>query len=333
MKPLDLVMVLALAVIWGLSFLLVRVAAPVLGPLGLVAARMLVASLALLLYGRLAHRPLPNFRASWRAYLVLGALNSVLPLALEAFAVVQLNASLVAILATTTPLFTVLAAAVWLRERLSLANVAGVLLGLAGVAVLVGGGSLPSGSAGALAVGAALLAALLYALGGIYAKVAFRDSSPLALAIGQELLAGLLVLPLALATPPAVALTPGVLAATLTLALVMTAGGNLLYFALIVRVGPTRTQVVSFLVPVVSLLAGALLLGEPVSGASVAGLAIIFAGVALIARPRRGTVVTLPAQLRSRTQGLAAPIAPPGPIYDRHSRRRLPARQGVMASA
>ncbi|GAB4430199.1 MAG: DMT family transporter [Chloroflexi bacterium OHK40] len=333
MKPLDLLMVLALAVIWGLSFLLVRIAAPVLGPLGLVAARMLVASLALLLYGRLAHRPLPNIRASWRAYLALGALNSVLPLALEAFAVVQLNASLVAILATTTPLFTVLAAALWLRERLTLANVAGVLLGLTGVAVLVGGGSLPSGSQGVVAVGAALLAALLYALGGIYAKVAFRDTSPLALAIGQELLAGLLVLPLVLATPPAVAPTPGVLAATLTLALVMTAGGNLLYFALITRVGPTRTQVVSFLVPVVTLVAGALLLGEPVSSASIAGLAIIFVGVALIARPRPGTVVTLPAQPRFQGQGLATPIVPSGPLFDRHSRRRLPARQGVMASA
>lgn len=284
-------------------------------------------------YGRLAHRPLPKLRASWRAYLALGTLNSVLPLALEAFAVVQLSASLVAILATTTPLFTVLAAAVWLRERLTLANVAGVLLGLAGVAVLVGGGSLPSGSHGAVAVGAALLAALLYALGGIYAKVAFRDTSPLALAIGQELLAGLLILPLALAAPPAVVLTPGVLAATLTLALVMTAGGNLLYFALIARVGPTRTQVVSFLVPVVALLAGALLLGEPVSGASVAGLAIIFAGVALITRPRQGTAAVSLAQPRLQGQGLAAPTAPAGPLYDRHSRRRLPARQRATASA
>lgn len=333
MKPLDLLMVLALAVIWGLSFLLVRVAAPVLGPLGLVAARMLVASLALLLYGRLAHRPLPNLRASWRAYLALGALNSVLPLALEAFAVVQLSTSLVAILATTTPLFTVLAAAIWLRERLTLANVAGVLLGLAGVAVLVGGESLPSGAEGAVAVGAALLAALLYALGGIYAKVAFRDTSPLALAIGQELLAGLLILPLAVATPPAAALTPGVVAATLTLALVMTAGGNLLYFALIVRVGPTRTQVVSFLVPVVALLVGALLLGEPVSGASVSGLAIIFAGVALIARPLPDTAAASSTRPRFKGQELAAPIAAAGPLYDRHSRRRLPAREGSTASA
>jgi drug/metabolite transporter (DMT)-like permease len=299
MKTLDLLMMLALAAIWGVSFLLVRVAASALGPLGLVTARMLIASGALLLYVHLSRRPQPDLRASWRGYLALGALNSALPLALEAFAVVQLSASLAAILAATTPLFTVLAA-VWLRERLSVANVVGVLLGLTGVAVLVGGGSLPPGGNALLAVGAALLAALLYALGGIYAKVAFGETSPLALTIGQELLAGLLMLPLALAAPPPEPPTPAALAATLVLALVMTAGGNLLYFALIARVGPTQTQVVSFLVPVVTLVAGALLLGEPVSGGAIAGLAIIFGGVGLVARPRPNTVADNVAQ-NSRT--------------------------------
>jgi drug/metabolite transporter (DMT)-like permease len=338
MKPLDLLMVLALSVIWGLSFLLVRVAAPALGPLGLVTARMLLAGGALLLYSRIARRPLPNLRDSGRAYLVLGVLNSALPLALEAFAVVELSASLAAILAATTPLFTVLAAAVWLRERLTVANIVGVLLGLTGVAVLVGGGSLPSTSAAPLAVAAALLAALLYALGGIYAKLTFRDTSPLALATGQELLAGLLILPLALAAPPAGALTPGVLAAppagaltpgvlaaTLTLALVMTAGGNLLYFALIARVGPTQTQLVAFLVPVVALLAGGLFLGEPLDGATLAGLATIFAGVGLVARPR----VAGPNSI-TRRGVLHTAAAPAGPLYDRHSRRLTP-RRGATA--
>lgn len=326
MKPLDLLMVLALALIWGLSFLLVRVAAPVLGPLGLVTARMLIAGGALLLYSRIARRPLPNLRTSWRAYLVLGVLNSALPLALEAFAVVELSASLAAILAATTPLFTVLAAAVWLRERLTVANIVGVLLGLTGVAVLVGGGSLPSTSAAPLAVAAALLAALLYALGGIYARLTFRDTSPLALASGQELLAGLLILPLALAAPPAAALSPGVLAATMTLALVMTAGGNLLYFALIARVGPTQTQLVAFLVPVVALLAGGLFLGEPLGGATLAGLATIFAGVGLVARPR----VAEPTSSTRLRGGLNPAAAPTGPLYDRHSRRLTPRRRAAI---
>jgi drug/metabolite transporter (DMT)-like permease len=327
MKPLDLLMVLALAMTWGVSFLLVRIAAPVLGPLGLVTARMLIASGALVLYSRLTSGPLPDLRTSWPAYLALGALNSALPLVLEAFAVVELSASLAAILAATTPLFTVLTAAIWLREQLTLANVVGVLLGLAGVAALVGGGNLPPGDSSLVAVGAALLAALLYALGGIYVKVSFTGTTPLALAIGQELLAGLLMLPLTLASPPASPPSSLVLAATLTLALVMTAGGNLLYFALIARVGPTRTQLVAFLVPVVALLAGALLLGEPVHGSTLVGLATIFAGVGLVARSEPGK--TVPAKVLGAAGAAGAPITPAGPIYDRHSRRRLPGRRGA----
>jgi drug/metabolite transporter (DMT)-like permease len=330
LKPLDLLMIVALASIWGLSFLLTSIAAPVLGPLGLVATRMLVASVALLIFARFARGTLPNLRAAWRPYLILGAFNSALPLTLQAFVVVELSVSMAAILAATTPLFTVLAAALWLGERLTIATIVGVLLGLAGVAVLVGGGGLPPGDTALVAVGAALLAALLYALGGIYAKVAFSGTSPLALVIGQEFLAGLLVLPLALTTTPVVTLTPGVLVATLALALVMTAGGNLLYFALIARVGPTRTQVVSFLVPVVALLVGVLFLGETVGAATLLGLAIIFVGVGLVARSRSAVAHAGTASTPLVATGLA-PSLPAGPLYDRHSRRRARLGQGAPA--
>lgn len=329
MKPLDLLMVLALATIWGVSFLLVGIAAPVLGPLVLVTARMLIAGGALLLFSLLTRHPLPDLRSGWRAYLTLGVMNSALPLALEAFAVVELSASLAAILAATVPLFTVLAAAVWLGERLSASSVAGVLLGLGGVAVLVGGGSIPEGVPALLAVGAMLLASLLYALGGIYTRLAFRGTSPLALSIGQELAAGLLLLPLALASPPPTLPSTGALAATVTLALLMTAGGNLLFFALIARVGPTRTQIIGFLIPVVALLAGAALLGEPVGGASLAGLAIIFAGVGLVIRSQATAAgVTLSRRAPSALRTAGPPV---GPLYDRHSRRRFPPGRGMAA--
>lgn len=315
MKPVDLVMIATLAMIWGVSFLLIRIAAPVLGPVGLVTARMLIAGGVLLLYSLLTRHPLPDLRTGWRGYLILGALNSALPLALEAVAVMKLSASLAAILAATVPLFTVLAAAVWLHERLTVARVAGVLLGLGGVAVLVGGGSLPEGDAALPAVGAMLLAALLYALGGIYTRVALRDTPPLTLSIGQELVAGLLFLPLALALPPTTQPSTAVLAGTITLALLMTAGGNLLFFTLIARVGPTHTQLIGFLIPVVALLTGAVFLGEPIGAATLVGLAVIFAGVSLVIRAPAPASVS---------------VAPAGPLYDRHS-RRLPPGPGLAA--
>ncbi len=131
MKLRDGAMMILLGAIWGTSFLLIRIAAPALGPLVLVVARMIVAGSALLLYAAATHQPIPSLRAAWKPYLILGLANALLPLTLEAFAVMHLNASLAAVLATTAPLFTALTAVVWLRERLTWQKGVGLLLGLA----------------------------------------------------------------------------------------------------------------------------------------------------------------------------------------------------------
>lgn len=339
MNPQEVLKLLLLAVIWGASFLLIRVAAPVLGPAGLVTARMLIASAALWMYARATQRALPSLVTEWRIYLTLGALNSAVPLALEAFAVVHLNASLAAILASTTPLFTALAATLWLRERLTVRAVVGLLLGISGVAAIVGWSDLRLSGAALLALGAALLSAVLYALSGISIKAAVRDTSPLPLTIGQELFAGLLMLPLALAVPPVGALSLSVVLATVTLALVMTAGGTLLYFDLIARLGPTQTQSVSFLVPGVALLLAVLLLGEPLTAGMLLGMGLVLASVGIVTelgdRVRQSLAARLlrrpsqisaervaPIALSSEARTPSAPVAGwlPGEAqgYDRH---------------
>lgn len=340
MKGQEFGALVLLAAIWGISFLLIDIAAPVLGAIVLVAARMLIASGALMLYVVATHRPRPALRGSWKAYLVLGALNSALPLTLEALAVVQLTPALTAILATTAPLFTALAAVIWLGERLTLSKSAGLLLGLFGVGVLVGWSSLPLTVAVIGGILSALLASLSYALGGIYARVTFRGTPALSLAIGQELFAGLLLVPLALASPPASVPALPVVTATVTLALVMTAGGNLLYFYLIDRIGPTKTQTVSFLIPVFALLASVLFLDEPMTAGTLLGLGIIFGSVALVteARLRRtvptpesqpvhrllvsGAVTNAPAASPTSSRPIGAWAAITMLVYDRHSTRR-----------
>jgi drug/metabolite transporter (DMT)-like permease len=342
MKLRNVGALLLLAMIWGISFLLIRIAAPELGPLTLVNARMLIASSVLLLYAVALRQARPQLRASWKAYLILGALNTALPLTLEAIAVVHLSASLAAMLVTTTPLFTALAAALWLGERLTLPKLIGLVLGLVGVGILVGWSPLPLSLTVGVAVGASLLSALFYALAGIYAKVAFRKTPALSLAIGQALLAGVVMLPLTLAAPPSTFPTLPAIGATVTLALVMTAGGNLLYFYLIDQIGPTKTQSVAFLIPVFALLAGALL-GEPLTSSTLLGLGIILMSVVLVTevqlRMRRlsmPTAVLRRAQLglasvQPLTRSAALPISSrpfrawptaSTPMYDRHSIRR-----------
>jgi drug/metabolite transporter (DMT)-like permease len=271
-----------LATIWGVSFLLIRIAAPALGPLALTNARMLIAGVLLLGYAMWKKWELPSLRQRWRDFLALAALNSILPLSLEAFAVVHLNASLAAILGTTTPLFTALVATIWLHEQLRWRKSFGLMVGFFGVALLVGWSPFTLTPVVMLAVGAALLASFLYALASVYTHAKFVGTGAVPLAIGQELSAGIILIPVTLAIPPVMPPSVAVIMATITLALVMTAGGNLLYFSLIERVGPTQTQTVSFLVPIVALGAGVVLFDEPLTATMIIGFGVIVVSLLLV---------------------------------------------------
>jgi drug/metabolite transporter (DMT)-like permease len=161
-----------------------------------------------------------------------------------------------------------------------------LLLGLAGVAILVGWSPLPVDPLLILSVGACLTAALSYALAGVFAKTAFAGTPPLTLAVGQQVGASLLLLPIAL---PLAATektdrhpAAGVVVSVLGLAVLCTSLGYLLYFFLIDRVGPTRTLSVTFLMPGFGVLWNRLFLGETAGAGTFVGLGVILAGVFLV---------------------------------------------------
>jgi drug/metabolite transporter (DMT)-like permease len=290
-KAQDLGALVLLAALWGGSFLFVRVAAPVLGPLLVAEARVVLAGAALLLFAALAGRS-PTLLGRWKSYVTMGALNAAIPYTLISAAELHLTAGLAAILNAATPLCIALVAAAWLKERLTPARCLGLLLGLAGVAVLVGWSPVPLGPVILLSAGASLLACFSYALAGVYAARTFVSISPLSLAIGQQVGAALILLPaatpVALATAPGMRPSPGVVASVLALALLSTSVAYLLYFRLIAAVGPTKTLSVTFLVPVFGVLWSVLFLHETVGAGTMAGLAIILVSVALT------TVVRIP---------------------------------------
>jgi drug/metabolite transporter (DMT)-like permease len=287
LTPRDLAALILLGVLWGASFLFIRVAVPTFGPFPLVESRVALAALALLLYGVAVGR-LPKLRAHWREFAVLGFVNSAIPFSLIAFAEIELTASLAAILNSTTVLFTAVVAAVWTGEALTAGKATGVVLGVVGVAVLVGWDPIALTGAVLLSVAAMLLASLSYALGATYAKRAFVGLPPVTMAVGQQSAAAMLLLvPATLSLPEE---SPSVVAglAILGLALLSTAVAYLLYFRLIENVGPTSTVTVTFLVPVFGLLFGVLVLGEPFGLGTLLGLAIVLFSVALVTGiPRR----------------------------------------------
>ncbi len=278
----DLGLLTALGALWGASFIFIRVSAPALGPFALVEFRVFLAAAALAVYALAIVGKSLEIRHRWKGFLLLGALNAAIPFSLISIAQLELTASFGAILNSTTPLFGAMVAAVWIGESLTARKIIGLVMGVAGVAVLVGWSPMPLDLALVLAVAASLTAALFYGIGSVYAKRSFTGIPPLGLAIGQLAGAAVVVLPAAAADLPREAPSTAVAVSVLALALLSTAVAYLIYFRLIASVGPTKTLTVTFLVPVFGVFLGAWILSEPIGAGTLAGLAIILASVFLV---------------------------------------------------
>lgn len=279
----DLTTLLLLAFAWGASFLFMRIASPELGPVFTTELRVTLAGTALLLYAFVTRRKLGILK-HWKQFLLLGAINAALPFTLICMAELHLSASLAAILNATTPMFAALAAWGTRQEKPGLAKSAGLVIGLTGVAVLVGWSPVPLTSTVLLSVGYSLCAALCYAFGGLYASRVGSGLTPLALAAGQQLGASVVLLPLAVIFAPDHLPSAAAVYSVLGLSLICTSVAYLLYFRLIASIGPVKTVSVTFLVPVFGLMWGAIFLHEPVYANTLAGLVIILLSVTLVNR-------------------------------------------------
>lgn len=283
----EMTALILLAALWGGSFLFIRVAVDAFGPLTLIAGRVMLAAAVLGALMAALRRPLELRRHALRL-LVLGLVNAAIPFTLIATAELHLTASLAATLNATVPLFTALLSAVWLGERLTIRRVAGLLLGVAGVVVLVGWSPLTLTPAVLLSIAAMLAATLCYAFSGVYVKKYLSAAPTATLALGQQLAAGCWLLLPAIWQRPERMPPMAAVWALLGLAVLSTAFAFLLYFYLIDRVGPTRTYTVTYLVPFFGMLWGAWFLGETVTGGMFAGLACILASLVLINEVRVG---------------------------------------------
>jgi drug/metabolite transporter (DMT)-like permease len=285
MKPIHIGALVLLGAIWGASFLFIRVAAHDFGPLLLMFVRVILAGLVLLAYA-VATKQTPDLRSRWREYLVVGALNSALPFVLIAWSELTLSSSLAAIINSTTPLFTAVIAALWGSEQLTWQKILGVILGVVGVAVLVGGSTLELNQAVILAALASVGAAFFYGWGTNYASRHFGGMPPLHTPIGQLLGASVILLIPAGASIPEQMPSTNSIIALLALILVSTTFAYIIYFYLLNNVGPTRTASVTFLVPVFGTIWGILFLEESFNAGMLVGMAIILASVALVLSAR-----------------------------------------------
>jgi drug/metabolite transporter (DMT)-like permease len=277
-----------LSVLWGGSFFFTGVAVATVPPFTFVLMRVATASLILLVVLAATGRKLPLSRDIWGAFLVLALLNNAVPFTLFAWGQQHIASGLASILNATTPLWAVVVAHLFTGdEKAGPAKIAGVAIGFAGVAVMIGGDFLRDlGGAGILAQIACLGATLCYALAGVYARRFRRlGVAPLAVSTGQLIAATVLMAPLAFLfeRPWQAGLPkPDALAAILALAVFSTALAYILYFQLIEKAGATNAILVTFLIPATAILLGATILGEVLAMRHFIGLALIVAGLAFI---------------------------------------------------
>ena len=284
MNSADYARLVLLAALWGGAFVFLRVAAPALGPAWTAEVRVLLGGLALLAWFRLTGFE-PELRRHARFYLLIGAVNIAAPFALYSYAAMHAPASLLSIVNATAPIFGLAWSALFRDERVTLRKVAGLVLGIAGVALIV---RLPVGAAAAPQLGWALAAALTacgcYGVTGVLMKRFSSGASPRGMAAGNQLAAALVLLPLLPFLPPLAAPTPVVIANVLALALLASGVAFLLYFRLIADVGATRALTVTYLIPLFGVLWGWIFPGETLPAAALAGGVLILAGTVLVTR-------------------------------------------------
>ena len=279
MQRADAARLVLLAAIWGASFLFTRIAAPELGPILTAALRTLIAGIALAAYfAATGYRP--ELRRFARQYVIVGILTSGLPFLLWAYAALSLTAGLMSVLNATSPMWGALWSVVLLRERMRAGQVLGLVIGVAGVALVTQpepGHAISHG-----AVCAALGAAFCYGLAGGYMKRWAGDVPARGMAAGTQLAAGVLLAPFIALSPPAAAPTPLAAASMLALGVVCGAIAYLLYFRLVADIGATGALTVTYLIPVFGVLWGTLFLGEAVSLFTLAGATLVVLGTVLV---------------------------------------------------
>jgi drug/metabolite transporter (DMT)-like permease len=295
MKTRHLVQLLALAALWGASFLFIRVGVAEFGVAPLMAVRVTIGALFLVAMILARGAPAATFatmRARMVPLFIVGVLNSAAPFCLFAFAELTLSAGTTSVINATTPLWGALVAYVWLGDRLTLPRTIGMALGFAGVITLVwdqiaiapdatGGAAAPAPGTAVLAALAALGAALLYGVAANYTKRRLSGVDSLTVATGSMIGSSVALVPFALATWPSAPVSATAWGAVLSLGVACTGVAYFIYFHLLNVAGPARAMTVTFIIPVFGILWGALFLHEPVSLVMLEGCAIVLVGTAL----------------------------------------------------
>jgi drug/metabolite transporter (DMT)-like permease len=306
----------AMSVIWGIPYLLIKVAVGGVAPPVLVLARVAIGA-ALLLPVAAGRRELRVLAPHWRWLAVFATAEIIVPWLLLSDAETRLSSSLSGLLIASTPIVAALLAWMTGGDRPSAVRWAGLALGLAGVGLLLGNGA-ASGNAGSVAE--VLVVAVCYATGPLIADRKLSELPKIGMTAACLAFAAVVYAPLAALTWPSAVPAGKVLASIAGLAVVCTAVAFLGFFALIAEVGPARATVITYVNPAVAVALGVSVLGERFTPAMAGAFAAILAGSVLATRAGRRTAAT---PEPAPSPAAAPQVAPPRSAAGRLSERVL----------
>jgi len=283
MSAADLAKLVFLSAIWGGSFIFLRVAAPEAGPLLTATLRTTIAGASLVAFATIT-RVKMDWLANLKTFAVVGLFAVVIPFSCFAFAALHLPAAYSALLNSTAPLFGAMFAMIWLAERLTMQKLAGLLLGIAGVGILVGAGTISMAMTTLAAVGACLMAAAGYALSSIIVKKTGHPGGihPIAMAAGSMAVGSVIMLPTLPFSLPSAMPSMAAVGCIVAMALLSSGLAQALFIPLIVKIGPTRAMSTSFLIPLFSMLWAFLFLHETIGISTIVGGAVVLVAMALV---------------------------------------------------
>lgn len=299
MNILEWGLLLTLSVLWGGSFFFIGIAVKELPTFTVVVARVSLAAIILLTAMRAASMRMPRDGVAWAAFFGMAFLNNVLPFSLIVWGQAHVASGVASILNATTPLFTVVVAHFLTSdEKMTGGRHVGVLVGLAGVAIMIGGDVVTSLGVNVIAQLACLAATISYAFAGVFGRrFKAMGVSPLATAAGQVTASSVMLMPIMLLVDKPWTLplpSTAAISALVGLAALSTALAYILYFRILATAGATNLLLVTFLIPVTTILLGVLVLGETLQPKHWIGMGLIGLGLAAIdGRPWRALATTV----------------------------------------
>ena len=284
-SPTDWIMILVLSLIWGASFLFGRILMLEWPPFTVVFLRVAIAAVCLWLFLAFTGRRFPNNFSLIGAILVMGILNNVIPFSLILIGQREIGSGLASVVNAMTPIWTLIIANFATHDEKFTSNkIFGVALGFIGVSVLIGNDLLEGLTASAWAQTAVLGATISYGIAGVFGK-RFREHDPVAISTGQLTASSLIMIPLMFAIEDPFAISwPSfeMVVSMLGLAVLCTAVAYVLFFKILASAGATNVSLVTFLVPVSAIILGTFWLGESLTTANLAGMGLVFVGLACI---------------------------------------------------